>query len=70
MIVMVVVVTTLEITTRQPPFIKKNSSLVIESLVKNKAGIYLFGFNDCPWCKELSPIFKEILITNHEQAFL
>lgn len=36
---------------------------------KNKSGIYVFGFEDCPWCQQLDPVLDEVLNEYNEKAY-
>lgn len=42
---------------------------IINSLVTHEPGIYYFGFENCPWCKELLPILDNQLAENNAKAY-
>lgn len=51
-------------------FVTQSSNKTIESLIKKEKGIYVFGFDSCPWCKELYPILDDVLIDRHEKSWV
>ncbi|MGY3765576.1 transporter [Vagococcus vulneris] len=47
----------------------KNPKVVLENISKNKRGIYIFGFEDCPWCQQLYPVLDKVLSEYNEKAY-
>lgn len=47
----------------------KNPKVVLENISKNKSGIYVFGFEDCPWCQQLYPVLDKVLNEYNEKAY-
>ena len=47
----------------------KNPKILLKNMTKNKSGIYVFGFEDCPWCQQLYPVLDEVLNENKEKAY-
>lgn len=41
--------------------ISSPSDSTIEDLIGKKTGIYVFGYADCPWCKQLYPVLEKEL---------
>ena len=42
-------------------FIRESPTEAVDNLLNEKEGIYYFGFDRCPWCQELLPIFETVL---------
>lgn len=42
---------------------------IVNALVEHEPGVYYFGFENCPWCRELLPILDNQLEKNHVKAF-
>lgn len=51
-------------------FMSQSSDQTIKGLIRKEKGIYVFGFDSCPWCKELYPILDDVLLDNKEQAWV
>lgn len=47
----------------------KNPKLILEDISKTKSGIYVFGFEDCPWCQQLYPVLDNVLSEYNEKAY-
>jgi len=47
---------------------EKDPEIVLENLRTNKRGVYIFGFDECPWCQQLFPILKTVL-EQHKEPF-
>lgn len=47
----------------------KKPKIVLENISKNKNGIYVFGFEDCPWCQQLYPVLDNVLSEYNEKAY-
>ncbi|HEM5351206.1 TPA: transporter accessory protein, partial [Streptococcus suis] len=53
-----------------PEFIQVDTSTTIENIKSNKAGLYYFGFESCPWCQDLLPQLQEELHNSSNKAYL
>ncbi|MFV0556511.1 MAG: transporter [Lactovum sp.] len=53
----------------QLQFRKEKANLVLDKLSKKEAGIYYFGFPECPWCQELQPMLEELLEFSQKEAY-
>lgn len=60
----------ISITQNRSGLIIKQPDTVINNLESQKEGIYVFGFEDCPWCKELYPHLETTLKDSKQTAFL
>lgn len=45
-----------------------NPDNVLKDLMDNKSGIYVFGFEECPWCKQLYPVLDTVLNDSNQKA--
>lgn len=39
------------------------------NFLKNKTGILYFGYNTCPWCRNVAPILIETALENNEKVY-
>ncbi|HEL1708519.1 TPA: transporter accessory protein [Streptococcus suis] len=53
-----------------PEFLQVDTSTTIENIKSNKAGLYYFGFESCPWCQDLLPQLQEELRNSSSKAYL
>lgn len=51
-------------------FKEKDPDIVMEAIKQNEIGIYVFGFEDCPWCQDLYPTLENELSNNKLSANL
>ncbi|MDR2661182.1 MAG: transporter [Lactobacillaceae bacterium] len=51
-------------------FIHNTPTSSISMMAKTKQGIYYYGFSTCPWCKELLPIFNEVLKKQEKTSYV
>ena len=49
--------------------IRKQPETVMELLLTKKTGIYVFGFDTCPWCQELYPVLDDVLKNKKQEAW-
>ncbi|MHC9000019.1 hypothetical protein [Enterococcus bulliens] len=55
---------------KQNKLIMSNPENTLRQLTNEKKGIYVFGFEACPWCQELYPVLNEVLEENNLDAKL
>lgn len=49
-------------------FESKKYSELVDDMINKVPGIYYVGFADCPWCRDLVPVFEEVLAENDMKA--
>lgn len=50
-------------------FVKLETAAVIQKIQSKEAGLYYFGFETCPWCRELKPVLMEELSLSNQVAY-
>lgn len=48
---------------------EKDVSIILDRMLENKKGIYVFGFEDCPWCQQLYPVLDEVIKQKDEDVY-
>ncbi|MEQ9763292.1 hypothetical protein ABPS01_01210 [Streptococcus sp. ZJ151] len=59
----------LDYDTSTESLITANGSETLSKMTSGQAGIYYYGFPECPWCQELVPVLERVLKEEEKTAF-
>lgn len=41
----------------------------LQKLDDHEDGVYYFGYKDCPWCQDATPVLKEVAESHHKKVY-